>query len=48
MISNEHANWIVNENNASSQDLLELVELMRNKVNQKFNVMLELEMEYIN
>ncbi len=48
MISNEHANWIVNDDNASSRDILELVNLMKSKVKEKFDIELELEMEYIN
>lgn len=47
MISTEHANWIVNEENASSLDVLELVNLMKNKVKEKLDIELELEMEYI-
>ena len=47
MISKEHANWIVNQDHASAQDVLDLIDLMQTEVKQKFNIDLELEMEYL-
>jgi UDP-N-acetylmuramate dehydrogenase len=47
MISKEHANWIVNQDYASAQDVLDLIDLMQTEVKQKFNIDLELEMEYL-
>jgi len=42
-ISNEHANWIINENNASSKDIEVLIHLVREKVKEKSDVTLETE-----
>lgn len=42
-ISNKHSNWIVNEGQASAKDVLALVNLMKDKVKEKFDIVIELE-----
>lgn len=43
IISQEHANFIINDNNASSKDIYQLILKMREEVKKKFSVDLELE-----
>ncbi len=47
MISNKHANFIVNKNRAAASDVLKLMEIAREKVFKKFNVELEPEVKII-
>ncbi|MAV64875.1 MAG: UDP-N-acetylenolpyruvoylglucosamine reductase [Candidatus Marinimicrobia bacterium] len=47
MISDKHANFIVNLGGANSDDVLFLINLIRKKVYQKFNVLLELEIKLV-
>lgn len=42
-ISRKHAGFIINKGNATSRDVLELIEIVKNKVKEKFNVEIELE-----
>jgi UDP-N-acetylmuramate dehydrogenase len=44
-VSEKHANFIVNVGRASARDILELVEMMREKVHQEKNVLLEMEIQ---
>jgi len=46
-ISPQHANFIVNVGNATARDVLELIELIRDEVRQRFSQELELEIEVI-
>jgi UDP-N-acetylmuramate dehydrogenase len=46
-ISDKHANFIINENNASSKDFLDLVSLIQSTVKEKFDVDLKLEIEVL-
>lgn len=46
-ISEKHANFIVNLGGASTQDILNLINLMQNSVKQKFNIQLEQEVKYL-
>ncbi len=46
-ISEKHANFIVNHGNAKARDVLELINLAREKVYEKFKVSLELEVKLI-
>lgn len=46
-VSELHANFIINEANASSQDILSLIELIKRKVRDKTGVELESEIRYI-
>lgn len=47
IISNKHANFIINSNNASFQDIYDLILLCEDCVYQKFNIKLEREVEII-
>lgn len=47
IISNKHANFIINSNNASFQDIYDLILLCEVCVYQKFNIKLEREVEII-
>jgi UDP-N-acetylmuramate dehydrogenase len=46
-VSPVHANWLVNNGKASARDLLQLIELVRGEVEQKFHVRLELEVKVV-
>jgi len=46
-ISDQHANFIVNKGGATHEDVLYLIELARQKVFEKHNINLELEVEII-
>ncbi|HBY01242.1 MAG TPA: UDP-N-acetylenolpyruvoylglucosamine reductase, partial [Rikenellaceae bacterium] len=46
-ISEKHANFIVNAGNASADDVLKLISLMKMKIRNKFGVDLELEIEVV-
>ena len=47
MISDKHANFIVNLGDASSEDILYLIKLIKRKVIKKFNIELELEIKLL-
>ncbi len=47
MISEKHANFIINDNNASAADIESLIQLIQKKVNQEHNVMLQPEAEIV-
>lgn len=44
-ISNRHANYIVNDENATTENVLDLINLAQNTVLEKFGAELELEIE---
>lgn len=46
-VSKKHANWIENTNHADALDVRTLIEKMRRAVDEKYNVELEEEVEYI-
>lgn len=46
-VSTKHAGFIVNEGGATSKDILELTEYVKQQVNEKFNVDIELEVKVI-
>jgi UDP-N-acetylmuramate dehydrogenase len=46
-VSDRHANFVVNLGNATAGDILELIELIRKTVQEKFGVTLELEVKLI-
>lgn len=46
-ISAKHSGFIVNLGNATSKDVLKLIEIIKNKIYEKYNLILELEIEYI-
>ncbi len=43
VVSKKHANFIINKNNATAQDIVELIRYTREKVFEQFNIELELE-----
>ena len=47
-VSEKHANFIVNENNASAKDIKDLIELVHDKVQKEMNVDLKIEQEFVN
>lgn len=46
-ISEEHANFIVNFNNAKAEDVIALIDLCKNEVKNKFGIILEEEIQYV-
>ncbi|MCX6999307.1 MAG: UDP-N-acetylenolpyruvoylglucosamine reductase, partial [Candidatus Sumerlaeota bacterium] len=46
-VSTRHANWIINNGNASASDVISLITEMRDKVHKKFRVLLEPEVKII-
>ena len=42
-VSEKHANFIINYNNATSNDIKKLISIIKEEVKRKFNVELELE-----
>jgi UDP-N-acetylmuramate dehydrogenase len=48
MISQKHANFIINHGNATAKDIKDLIKLTQSEVKKKFNVELSLEQEIIN
>ncbi len=47
MVSRKHANFIVNSHLATAQDVLRVIEDVRERVFKRFEVMLELEIHLI-
>ena len=47
MVSTKHAGFVVNENNATAQDVLNLVKHIKQEVYKKFNKKIELEIQVI-
>jgi UDP-N-acetylmuramate dehydrogenase len=47
MVSEQHANFFLNVGNATSQDMLELIEMGRKKVSEQFGIQLELEIKVL-
>ena len=46
-ISEKHAGFIINKGNAKAEDILKLIEFVKQKVYEKFNVEIELEIEVL-
>ena len=46
-ISKKHANFIINHGSAKSHEIYKLIKIIKNKVNQKFNIRLKLEIKLI-
>ena len=42
-VSNKHANFIINYDNAKSRDIIKLIEIIKSTVKDKFNIELNLE-----
>ena len=47
MVSPKHSGFIVNYANAKSKDVLKLIEIIKNIIYEKYNIILEKEIEYI-
>ena len=47
-VSEKHANFIINYNNATSEDIKKLIDFVRSKVKEKYNIELKSEQELIN
>lgn len=47
-ISNKHANFIINKNNAKAKDIKELIEFTKEAVEDKYKVKLKVEQEFVN
>ena len=48
MISTKHANFIINKNNATGADVLNLINLAKKEVKEKFDIELKQEQELFN
>lgn len=46
-ISQKHANFIINHGNAKASEIINLIKIMQNKVKNKFDIKLELEVKII-
>ena len=47
-VSEKHANFIVNYNNATAEDIMSLIEYIKKKVKEKYNIELKVEQEFVN
>ena len=47
VVSKKHANFIINEGNATSKDIIELIDIIKSKVKDEYNIELHLEQEII-
>ncbi len=46
-VSEKHAGFVVNKGNAKASDILELIEIIKRKVYEKFNIQIKLEIEVL-
>ncbi len=46
-VSDKHVNFIINKDNASSEDIIELIEYIQKEISEKYNIKLKLEQEII-
>lgn len=47
-VSNKHANFIINKDNATAEDIKELIEFVKTTVEEKYNIKLKVEQEFVN
>ena len=47
-VSEKHANFIINYNNATSKDIKDLIEYVRSKVKEAYGIELKVEQEFVN
>ncbi len=47
-VSEKHANFIINYNNASASDIKNVIEYVQNKVKENYNIELKVEQEFVN
>ena len=48
MVSRKHANFIINYNNATGNDIYNLINLVKNQVYEKYKIRLRQEQEFVN
>lgn len=48
MISNKHANFVINAGNATSKDIMELIDYVKGQVKEKYDIELKVEQEFVN
>ena len=48
MISDKHANFIINKNNASAKDIYDLINFVKDAVKEHYGVDLKVEQEFVN
>ena len=48
MVSDKHANFIINKDNATGKDIHDLILLVKEEVKKKHNIELKIEQEFIN
>ena len=46
-VSEKHANFIINKGNAKSKDIIDLINIIKQKVKEKYNIELILEQEIV-
>ncbi len=46
-ISTKHSNYIINLGGAKAQDILQLIEVVKNTIKEKYNIELEVEVQYV-
>lgn len=47
-VSEKHANFVINYNNATGQNIKDLIDLIKSKVKEEYNVDLKVEQEFVN
>ena len=47
MVSTKHSGFIINKGNATAQDVMQLIKYIKEKIREKYNKDLELEIEFI-
>ena len=47
-VSEKHANFIINYNHATGEDIKQLIEYVREKVREEYQVDLKVEQEFVN
>ena len=47
-VSEKHANFIVNYNNATAKDIRDLISFIRDEVEKKYDITLKVEQEFVN
>ena len=47
-ISEKHANFIINYNHATSKDIKDLIDFIKEEVKEKYNIDLKVEQEFVN
>ena len=47
MVSTKHSGFIINKGNATAQDVIQLIKYIKDKIKEKYNKDLELEIEFI-